>query len=157
MTITASCPHCAAAFTFDDSQVGQAGSCPACQGQITLAVPAQTPPQSSAPTPPAPQVPVRKAPETRKEYLARVRKETSYGTARGLLKVGSGLLLALGALCMVGGVLSFAGVGVNASLALTSGIMGLVLGFILIVLAIGCYQASVVVFDIADVLIEERK
>lgn len=55
MTINASCPHCSNLFSFDDGLVGQVGSCPSCQGQISLAVPAP----ASPPQPPA--VPVRKA------------------------------------------------------------------------------------------------
>ncbi len=153
MTIKASCPACSGRFSFDDTQIGQSCSCPHCQATVTLSAP-PPPPAPAAPAP-AP-VGVRKALENRKEFLARVRKETSYGTARGLLTLACALIGAAGVLGFVGAVLALLGmagpIGVAGPIAAT----GFVTGAVLVILAIGLHQASIVVFDIADVAIECR-
>lgn len=156
MTIKASCPSCAGHFSFDDTQVGQASSCPHCQSQITLTVPA--PPTAPAASPvlvrPAPAVAavpgVRKAFETRAEFLKRIRAESSYETARQLAAVIFGLLGGFGVLVIGGSALGVGAVGAG------SFAIGLAAGSVIVVLALAGYQSAVVVFDISDALIEGR-
>ena len=83
MTITASCPHCASPFSFDDSQLGTVGSCPACQGQIMLAVPVPNPPPAAAP------VAVRKAPSAPSQMVINGNVVQLGGTAYQLSQINS--------------------------------------------------------------------
>lgn len=161
MTIKASCPSCAGHFSFDDTQVGQASSCPHCQSQITLTVPAPPPAPAASPVlvRPAPAVAaatgVRKAFETRAEFLKRIRAESSYKTARQLAAVLFGLLGGFGVLMIGTGALSLI-TGSSRALGAGSFGIGLVAGSVTVVLALAGYQSAVVVFDISDALIEGR-
>lgn len=161
MTIKASCPSCAGHFSFDDTQVGQASSCPHCQSQITLTVPAPPPAPAASPVlvRPAPAVAavpgVRKAVETRPEFLKRIRAESSYETARQLAAVLFGLLGGFGVLVIGASALGL-GAGSSGSLGGGSFAIGLAAGSVIVVLALAGYQSAVVVFDISDTLIDGR-
>ncbi len=162
MNITASCPYCAAQFMFDDTQVGQIGNCPTCQCQVTLTIPTPASPPAPAanpkpPTPPTPPQSSALKPNVsarllRRDYLNRVRAESSYKNARAVLTLICGLMAAAGVLAFVGAFLAPA-VG-SPGVTMAAGIMT---GCSLIATAFAAYESLMVVFDIADVLIDQRK
>ena len=98
---------------------------------------------------PAPK-PTTSARLARRDYLNRLRAESSYSAARKLAGVVFGLISIIGGLAVVAAIIAMLkDVAAGAVLAAA--------GLATIGLAIAAWQACVVIFDIADVLIDGRK
>lgn len=178
MTLEVYCPHCTGKASCDDSELGQNAPCPHCGVVFTLVSPAQAaraakapppqvqvalasqpsapPPAPSAP-PSAPSTPVRgvqKVRETRSEFVNRIRKESSYSALRGLLVTVRNLTYFVAVLVLLGGILmAFAQFNPTT---LVQCLFGASISLLIAAIASATYQASIVVVDIADTLIDEQ-
>lgn len=161
MDITANCPHCQSAFTFDATMAGQQGTCPTCQAQVTLMIPppAPQPPAPMPPPQPAAQTPTasQQSARTPKAELAKIRAGTCYGAARAVVNIAalfiivpliaSAVVAMFTAVSMPARPGSFEQAGV-----FSTGCVCLLFAAI----AIAARQACHVIFDIADTLIANR-
>lgn len=146
MNVTGTCPHCSAAYSFDDSQTGQQSHCPTCHYAITLIAPAPAIPpglKTKPPKMPSATTPAR----TPKTELEKIRAGTCYGAARSLIGAASALLGIIGAVAIFA-ALAAPDVGVGAA--------SIGAGLLTIVAAMVIYQSFSVIFDIADTLIAAR-
>lgn len=93
-------------------------------------------------------------------FLSRIREESSYPALRSFLDTVQNVGCVLGALIVLaGGYLAFAAINddvIGNFVRVSYGVLVGVGGVLVIALSLAAYQASVVVVDIADVLIDQR-
>lgn len=158
--ISQPCPHCKTVQYFTTESLGKGTECTACGlkyfGPKTInddgvkVVPADAPPVSS-PTPLA-AIPAHVLHDSPEEYLGRLRKQTRFGAARGMMRALA-LLCGIGVLLL--GLASFAGMAATFGVGgLGGGAVSLGATFLLEVIIVAAYQFSVVILDIADALID---
>lgn len=127
------CELCNGEIEFDESQDGQEVSCPWCAAKTTLRLP-----------PKATGFPVRKGAW---DWLAEVRRNTCYKALRIVIGLGFALLyIALA----IGFVASLTGLGFAGDF---SGLAAAATILLVAVVAIAGHQATLLLIDIADVLI----
>jgi hypothetical protein len=151
------CPNCGTTAYLNVMQLGEnlvCGSCgetyaapraPGARASKTLWGPRAAVPQE-APT-------ATTAEESPKEYLARVRSQTCYTSARGLL------LMIIGGAVVVGMVVSAGAVFGNAGRSNMAVVWGLWLAVVALIMmvAYGVHSLACVVLDIADMAAERNR
>jgi hypothetical protein len=145
------CEHCGVNIEFATEEFlsGSAVTCPHCGKETPLYVSQQAKPV------PKPAVPIS-TPQERQlssaESLKLIRQQTCYKTLRSLIDMVQILFFVAAGLLAIGsiGVLFEGSEELQAAAKITSLIIGLVLAFILTVLAIAWKQAALLLVDIAD-------
>ncbi len=158
--ISQPCPSCKTPQYFTAESLGKGAECTACglkyfapktiNDDGVKVLPAEAPPISASV--PLAAIPAQGIHDSPEEYLGRLRKQTRFGAARGIMRA---LALLCGICVLLIGLAGVAGMAAAPSMGgLGGGAVSLGVTFLLEVIVVAAYQFSVVILDIADALID---